>query len=179
MDISNDIILFPLIKNDIPDLVAAFDQSGWTQKPAHLFEQYLEEQRLQTRTCFVAKVGGSIAGYVTLRWQSTHPPFALKKIPEICDLNVLPAFRKQGVGSELLNACEHLASTRSDMVGLGVGLYPDYGSAQRLYVKRGYIPDGCGATYQHQPVTPGQSYPTDDDLILWFTKALKPLPLQL
>lgn len=30
------------------------------------------------------------------------------------------------------------------IVCIGVGLHAGYGSAQRMYVKRGYIPDGTG-----------------------------------
>ncbi len=63
------------------------------------------------------------------------------------------------------------------MVGIGVGLYAGedggYGAAQRLYVKRGYIPDGKGVTYNYHPTTPGNNYSLDDDLILWFTKKLR------
>ena len=58
-------------------------------------------------------------------------------------------------------------------IGLGVGLYKDYGHALRIYVDAGYLPDGKGATYQLKPVTPGESYPMDDDLLLWFVKSLK------
>ncbi|HCE6154635.1 TPA: N-acetyltransferase, partial [Legionella pneumophila] len=64
-----------------------------------------------------------------------------------------------------------------DVVGIGVGLYGGhdggYGQAQRLYVNRGYIPDGLGVTYGYKPTVPGQTYPLDDDLILWFTKKLR------
>ena len=43
-----------------------------------------------------------------------------------------------------------LAVVGGFIVGIGVGLYPDYGSAQRLYIKRGYLPDGHGATYNYE-----------------------------
>jgi hypothetical protein len=33
-------------------------------------------------------------------------------------------------------------------VGLGVELCADYGPAQMLYIKKGYIPDGNGVTYK-------------------------------
>jgi hypothetical protein len=59
---------------------------------------------------------------------------------------------------------------RAETVGLGVGLYADYGNAQRLYVLRGYIPDGRGLTHQNQPVKPGNDVFVDDDLVLYFTK---------
>ncbi len=90
------------------------------------------------------------------------------------DLNVLPAYRKMGIGSLLLDTAEKEAATRSKVVGIGVGLYvgedSGYGAAQRLYVKRGYIPDGKGVTYNYQPTIPGNGYALDDDLALWFTK---------
>lgn len=119
-----------------------------------------------------AFVDSELAGYVTLKWQSDYKNFATDNIPEISDLNVLPVFRNKGIGSALIAKCEKYAAERSNIVGIGVGLYPDYGSAQRLYIKRGYLPDGHGATYNYEYVTPGKKYPLDDDLVLWFTKKL-------
>ena len=55
---------------------------------------------------------------------------------------------------------------------IGVGLYSDYGPAQKLYFQLGFIPDGNGITYRGQPTIPGQSYPLDDDLLLWLVKLL-------
>jgi hypothetical protein len=45
-----------------------------------------------------------------------------------------------------------LAATQSPVVGLGVGLYNDYGNAQKLYIKKGYVPNGYGVTYNYQAV---------------------------
>lgn len=42
----------------------------------------------------------------------------------------------------MLDGAEKAGFKRSNKIGIGVGLYRDYGSAQRLYVKRGYTPDG-------------------------------------
>ncbi len=42
---------------------------------------------------------------------------------------------------------EEIASQYSDTVYLGVGVHNGYGSAQRMYIKRGYIPDGTGVWY--------------------------------
>jgi GNAT superfamily N-acetyltransferase len=131
---------------------------------------------MSLRAVWVAHVNHQFAGYVTLKWHSHYEPFANANIPEIMDLNVLPPFRKAGVGTMLLDIAEKAAPTKSNVVGLGVGLYsgPDggYGTAQRLYVHRGYIPDGYGVTYNYLPTVPGSSYPLDDDLVLWFTKKL-------
>jgi GNAT superfamily N-acetyltransferase len=66
------------------------------------------------------------------------------------DLNVLPDFRNQGIGNALLDAIESTARDRSEVVGLGVGLYRDYGAAQKIYVRRGYLPDGQGVMYANR-----------------------------
>jgi GNAT superfamily N-acetyltransferase len=154
-------------------IVDGFAKSNWTKKPANIFEKYLEEQNNQRRIILVAYLGDQFAGYVTLKWKSQYKPFANMHIPEICDLNLLPDFRNIGIGSQLLEQCERIAATKSDIVGVGVGLYADYGAAQRLYVKRLYIPNGLGVTYNYHTVLAGKNYPIDDDLVLWFSKQLK------
>ena len=171
----NQIQIRPLIREDIIAISEAFKQIGWN-KPASLFEGYLKEQEAGERLVWVAHFKGEFAGYVTLKWQSQYPSFKAQNIPEIMDLNVLPSFRKMGIGSLLLDAAEKEATTRSDIIGIGVGLYAGedggYGSAQKLYIKRGYITDGKGVTYNYEPTIPGNSYLLDDDLVLWFTKKL-------
>lgn len=159
--------------DDIPIIVSAFKESGWQEKPASVFEKYLHEQNDGRRTCFVAFDEKRFAGYCTLNWSSQYSAFAQKNIPEISDLNVLPGFRKKGIGLSLISTCENLAATKSGTIGIGVGLYADYGAAQRLYIKRGYIPDGLGLTYNYGYVEPGAKYPVDDDLILWFTRKIE------
>jgi len=52
-------------------------------------------------------------------------------------------------------------------------MYPDYGNAQRLYVLRGYVPDGRGLTYDCWILEPMESTVNDDDLVLFFTKRLE------
>ena len=161
---------------DIPIIVDAFQKVDWSKPPA-LFEQYLSEQAANERLIWLAFVQEHFAGYVTLKWQSLYQSFRDQNIPEIMDLNVLPSYRKLGIGSHLLQTAEQEAAKQCDTVGIGVGLYAGedggYGAAQRLYVNRGYIPDGKGVTYNYKPAEPGISYPLDDDLILWFTKKLE------
>ncbi len=103
---------------------------------------------------------------------SEYIPFAKKNIPEIKDLNVLPACRNQGIGSALMKKAEDKTRAFNRQVGIGVGLTADYGHAQRLYVKSGYIPDGNGVTYHHESVKWGVDYKMDDELVLWFIKDL-------
>lgn len=173
---TSGVFIRSLTEEDIKAIVSSFHQIGWN-KPASLFKEYLKEQELGARIVWVAHFHEQFAGYITLKWQSKYPSFKAQNIPEIMDLNVLPSFRKMGVGSLLLDRAEKEAATRSDTIGIGVGLYAGadggYGSAQRLYVKRGYIPDGKGVTYNYQLTIPGNSYPLDDDLVLWFTKKLR------
>jgi Acetyltransferase (GNAT) domain len=58
------------------------------------------------------------------------------------DLNILRQFRRQGIASHLLDRVEAEVARHSGVVGIGVGFYPGYNAAQRLYVRRGYVPDG-------------------------------------
>ena len=161
--------------SNIPSIVDAFEKAHWP-KPISLFETYLEEQEQKQRIVWIAQANDQLAGYVSLLWISQYVPFANCNIPEIVDLNVLPTFRNQCIGSKLLEVAEKEAATKSDQVGLGVGLYggPDggYGAAQRLYVNRGYVPDGKGVTYNYSPATPWDPFPLDDNLVLWFIKKL-------
>lgn len=161
----------PLREDDPPTFEAAFAAIGWS-KPAAQFEQYLAEQAAGERTVLVARIGGVFAGYVTVDWFSPYPAFADAGIPEVRDFNVLPHFRRRGIGTRLMDAAEALIAQRSPLAGIGVGLYPDYGAAQRLYVLRGYVPDGRGIASNNAAVVPGQSVAVDDDLALYFVKAL-------
>lgn len=43
-----------------------------------------------------------------------------------------------------MDIAERIVSGYASMVYLGVGMHSGYGSAQRMYIKRGYIPDGTG-----------------------------------
>jgi len=151
----------------------AFRRIGWT-KPAELFERYLVEQAAGTRSCWVAHFGAVFAGYVTVNWKPTYPLFAEKRIPEIQDLNVLPPFRRKGIGTTLLVQAEEEISTRSEVAGLGVGLHPGYNDAQRLYVKRGYVPDGLGVTYKDRYLREGEQVRLDDDFLLHLLRRVRP-----
>ena len=70
-------------------------------------------------------------------------------------------------------AAEKAAASSGSAVTLGVGLHSGYGPAQRLYVKRGYIPDGSGVWFRDQPLDPYADCRNDDELILYMSKKLK------
>jgi GNAT superfamily N-acetyltransferase len=157
--------------SDITSLEAGFLKQGW-HKPAAQFEGYFKEQESGLRQVFVAEWEGEVAGYTTLLPCAKTGPFAGKNIPEISDFNVLMKFQRRGVGSCILDAAECTAAKGCDVVSLGVGLHTGYGAAQRLYVKRGYIPDGSGIWYKDHPLEPYTACVNDDDLVLYFSKRL-------
>lgn len=125
------------------------------------------------RVVLVAEVDGEMAGYVTLVWESEYLPFRAEGIPEIQDSNVFFKFRRQGIGASLLQEIERRAATRSPVVGLGVGLTADYGAAQILYVRRGYVPDGKGLSQRNYAPRYGEQVQVDDDLVLYLTKQVR------
>lgn len=157
--------------DDIPPIAAAFAALGW-DKPASQYEAYLEEQRRGARVALVALQRGVFVGYVTIVWESDYAPFHDAGIPEISDFNVLPPARRQGIGSRLIDEAERRIHERSRVAGIGAGLFADYGAAQRIYVKRGYVPDGRGIVAHHRRVTWGDTVVVDDDLVMYLTKAL-------
>ncbi|CAM2735701.1 GNAT family acetyltransferase [Legionella steigerwaltii] len=156
-------------QDDIDLMVKQFAAHNW-QKPRSTFIHYLQEQENQERLVWLAFYENYFAGYITLKWDSFYPSFKQQHIPEIMDLNVLPPYRNKGIASALLDLAEAEGFKNHSILGIGVGLYADYGQAQRLYVQRGYIPDGMGITYAYKTVEPGSVVCLDDDLILWFTK---------
>lgn len=160
----------PLGAGDPEMISGAMNAIGWS-KPLSQYERYLAEQRAGTRDVLVATIDGAYAGYVTVRWQSPYESF--NGIPEIQDFNVLPKLRRRGIGSALMDAAEALVAERSAVVGIGVGLYPDYGQAQRMYVRRGYLPDGRGLIYDGRQVAPMEMIRNDDAATLMFTKQLR------
>jgi GNAT superfamily N-acetyltransferase len=162
-----------LSSRDPAVLAAAFGSAGWAAKSAALYQRYLGEQAAGQRVVWVAERGGYPLGYVCVLWRSDYPPFRNAKIPEIVDFNVLPAYRRQGIGSALMDTAEGCIAQRSGWAGLGCGLHADYGPALLLYLGRGYLPDGRGITYDRRTVAPGQSIRVDDAAALMFIKNLR------
>jgi ribosomal protein S18 acetylase RimI-like enzyme len=161
-----------LEEDDIAAIAKAFEELGWN-KPASQYQRYLLEQRYEVRDVYIAFVETQFAGYLTICWKSTYGPFRAKNIPEIVDFNVLPKFRRMGIGSRLMDRAENAIAKVSPIAGIGVGMTPDYGAAQRLYVLRGYIPDGLGLHWRDHHAQYGEQVKVDDDLAIYLTKELK------
>jgi GNAT superfamily N-acetyltransferase len=169
----NDLILKRLDKEDyIADVTEKFKRHG-IKKEEGYFERCYTENISKERATVLAYYKGVLAGCCHLIEKSNYPFFSEECIPEINDLNVFPEYRRKGIADKIIDELEKIASESSDTVGIGVGLYKDYGSAQRLYCRKGYIPDGNGIQYNQKEVEPGTHAFVDDDLNLYFTKKLK------
>jgi GNAT superfamily N-acetyltransferase len=143
------------------------------ERSAEYFKKCYVEQNNGVRQSFIAFMDEEPVGTVHLLYHSLYPDFSQNNIPEINDLSVAPDYRRQGIGEKLLNACETMAREKGySRIGLGVGLYKGYGSAQRLYFRLGYQPDGKGLMYLNKPVIPGSSVRVDDDLLIYLIKTL-------
>lgn len=166
------LIVRSMMESDIEIFVNGFAEQGW-YKSYELFDEYYNQQEKNEKLIIVAEKYGNVCGYVTLLPYAEIGPFAYKKIPEIVDFNVLIKYQKNGIGNKIMDIAENLAKEKSDYVSLAVGLHSGYGSAQRIYIKRGYIPDGTGVWYDGKPIEPYTDCNNDDDLVLYLLKSLK------
>lgn len=173
MEEESRLIRLRLIKEeDCSVISAAFQNQGWN-KPVTQYESYVRLVESGERDVVLATVNEEFAGYLTIQWSSTYQPFREADIPEVVDFNVLRKFQRMGIGTILMDEAELRIGKVSDIVGIGVGLVEDYGPAQVLYARRGYIPDGRGATYQGQTIAYHSHLTAGDDLILHMTKKLR------
>jgi GNAT superfamily N-acetyltransferase len=160
-----------LNENDPVVISKAFEEQGW-EKPVDLYRRYLEEQKNGGRVTIIAEVNGIFAGYANVLWNSHYPSFKDQGIPEINDFNVLIKYRRHGIGSRLMDKAEEIIKEQSDIAGIGVGIFSDYGNAQVLYAKRGYVPDGKGIYNGHEYIKYGDTIIIDDDVVLYLTRKL-------
>jgi GNAT superfamily N-acetyltransferase len=167
-----NLVIRLLAANDIPHIVTAFEEIGWN-KPKEQYERYLIDQASEDRAVYIAMVEEEFAGYLTICWKSPYAPLREKNIPEIVDFNVLPKFRRMGIGTQLMDKAESEIAKVSFTAGIGVGMDSDYGAAQRMYILRGYVPDGRGLHHKDHYVKYGEQITVDDSLALYLTKELK------
>ena len=157
-----------MIKSDIESLSHGFMNQGWPGRE-EILARYFLEQESGEREVLVAEIDAAVAGYVTILPSAKHGPFA-EVYPELSDFNVFEPFQNQGIGNLLMEEAENQVKLISDKVTLGVGLHSGYGPAQRLYIRRGYIPDGSGVWYQNQPLEMNDTIQNNDDLVLFLSK---------
>jgi GNAT superfamily N-acetyltransferase len=131
-----------MLHSDIVDVAETFARKN---KKLEQYERYFEENQQGVRVTLVAAVGEAAVGYANILWQPDYEPFLSDGIPEINDLNVIDEYQNRGIGTALIREAERIAAEAGKpIMGIGVGLTPDYEVAQNLYPKLGYISDGRG-----------------------------------
>lgn len=150
-----------------------FTAQGWHPQLSGYMAR-LKDQAEGKCAALTAVYEGRPAGHVYVYLHAEEGPFKGKGWPIIVDLSVLEKDQRRGIGTRLMDAAERIAGGYADTVCLGVGLCGSYGAAQRLYVRRGYIPDGSGVWYRGRQCVQYETVCTvDDDLILFLSRNLR------
>ncbi|MDE7209837.1 MAG: GNAT family N-acetyltransferase [Lachnospiraceae bacterium] len=168
----DEVVIRNLQESDAQIITDGEIEQGWD---AHI-DKYLtrlKDQAENRAIALAAEYRGNVAGYINVYPDSKWGAFANQGYPEIVDFGVLEKYRRHGIGGKLMDVAEKVAAEYVDVVYLGVGLHSGYGSAQRMYVKRGYIPDGSGVWYKDTVCAPYADCCNDDDLVLYFSKKLR------
>lgn len=160
---------------ELEAVVRLFKEQVYVDDPSDA-EEHFADHAAGDGTTFLAMVDGEFAGHLTIRWRPRSPSLRAQGLPLIQDLNVFSQFQRRGIATRLMDAAERLIATRFDTAVIVVGLFDAYGPAQRLYARRGYVPDGRGACQGNRPLQRGETVVIDHDLILWLTKDLSPEP---
>ena len=150
---------------------------GWHPQIEY-YQNYMKEEQLGERLTFIAVWEGAVVGLCTLVLHPKEGPWAGGDYPEIVDLAVFYHVHNLGIGNKLLDVAETEAAKRADMVFLAVGVHSGYGPAQRIYAKRGYIPDGSGVWYQGKVLDQYAPCVNDDDLLLFLSKNVSELQVR-
>ncbi len=160
-----------MVPDDAEKLAAAEREQGW-HSDARKFLMRLNHRSEGRAISLVAEFLGEAAGYINIYPNSTWGAFKDCGYPEIVDFGVLEKYQRRGIGSKLMDIAEALAARYSNVVYLGVGLHSGYGSAQRMYFKRGYVPDGSGVWYNDSVCPQYSPCVNDDELVLYLSKHL-------
>lgn len=161
-----------MVESDAETFFKIFQSYGWNHEK-ETYQGYYRDQEKGARNVYVAEYEGKVAGYCTVVFRPQNGPWKGEAKPEICDLRVFNEYQHKGIGNRILSVLEEDVAAFADEVTLAVGLHYGYGRAQRLYVKRGYLPDGSGVWYGSQVVEQYADCCNDDSLNLYMSKKLK------
>lgn len=131
-----------IVETDILVFDKHFNQGGVNK---HL-DRYLRQQKNEVEY-LGAFFKDHPVGHILLKWGGSTDPTVKNSIgivcPDIEDLFVLPEYRSQGIGSELILIAERHAKDRGySHIGLSVSI--DNKSAHRLYNRLGYKDQSFG-----------------------------------
>lgn len=168
----NDLTVRDMLPKDAEILFDTYLSYGW-HPDIQTYENYYSQQQAGARLVFIPVYRGRVSGQCTLLLSPEQGPFAGSGYPEINDLTVFFDVHGRGIGSRLLDVAEKEAAKLSDTVCLAVGLHSGYGPAQRIYAKRGYVPDGSGVWYKGRQLEQYAPCVNGDELLLYLSKTLK------
>jgi GNAT superfamily N-acetyltransferase len=135
--------------------------------------RYLADHAEPDGISLIATSGSDAVGYLAIVWEPSYTGFQSRGIPLVHQIAVGGPWRRRGVATLLMDAAETVARDRgTSTLGIAVGLFDEYGPAQRMYARRGFIPDGRGACQGQRPLSKGMQVTMDHDLIIGLTKDL-------
>ena len=109
------------------------------QMPEELFPEELFSELVKNRELYVAKLGGTVAGFVWLRMRVSdgigRVPRKIMVIDQIC---VDEAFRGHGIGTQMMEEVRVLARAFG-CTDLQLGVYPQNDAAVSFYQKCGFM----------------------------------------
>lgn len=167
---SSNIDIRKMNYNDIP-LICRADNDESEGNITYLKNQLLNQDK-QECSALIALYNGNVAGYVFLYYECRWGALAGCGFPGVVDLVVFEKYRQKGIATCLMDVAEDIAKRHGSKVYLEVCLSSEYGHAQRLYVKRGYIPDGKGVYYEDRVCETDAICKNNDELTLCLIKDL-------
>lgn len=167
---SSGIVVRIMDYDDIPSICKA-DNDERESNIVYLKNQ-LDNQKKQECSALLALRNNEIAGYVFLYYKCRWGGLANCNLPCVIDLIVFEKYRKKGIATALMDIAEKIAKKHSHKVYLDVCLNSNYGPAQRLYIKRGYVPDGKGVYYEEKVCETNAACKNNDELTLCLVKEL-------
>ncbi|HZO89089.1 MAG TPA: GNAT family N-acetyltransferase [Chthonomonadaceae bacterium] len=158
-------------REGLPEAIEAVTQTFFSGNRAEV-ERHFEGHAEGNSSTLLGYDNGELVGILTIRWDCRYPPFRAVGIPFIHYIEIKWERRGQGLGNQLMEYAERFAAQRVGRIGICVGIFDAYGPAQRLYIKRGFVPDGRGVCQGHRPLHEGETVVVDHDLLLWLVKDL-------
>jgi len=164
------VVSFQIVQPPLDAQVLRAVQGGFFWGDAAAIEHAFTEHENGPSTGILGYQAGRLIGLVIIRWEAHYPPFRAQGIPLIQHIEIRYEERGRGLGGAMLARAEQEIAQRSAIAGLCVGIFDSYGPAQRLYARRGFVPDGRGVCQGHRPLTQGERVVVHHDLLLWLVK---------
>lgn len=166
------LIIRDMLPTDGPRLCAAYVAQGWHDDEDG-YRLRLADHIAGRCIALIAEAEGAPVGNLYLYREAEGGPFRGRGVPIVVDLSVLQKYQGRGIATRLMDTAEALARRWAGEICLGVGLSREYGRAQRIYTRRGYVPDGSGVWYRDEQCVQYETVCTvDDDLVIFLSKDL-------